>query len=450
MVKEKNSKKITVGFVALGCPKNIVDSEKMLAKIAQAGLVLTADADNADVVVINTCGFIAPAKAEALDAIRQAVKRKREGAVKKVIVAGCLPQREGRRLFSEAEGIDAIMGLAQRDNIAHIIEKTLAGKKHADFLPGHYEGICDDRARLRITPTHFAYLRICEGCNRNCSFCTIPAIRGRHRSKPEELVLAEAAELVAAGTVELNIIAQDTSSYGRDLKPKTDLAELLTGLDKIPNLKWIRLLYLYPTGINERLIETVAASERIVHYFDIPIQHINDQILKKMHRPGTKEQICRLIERLRSKLPDCVLRTTLIVGFPGETEEQLCELLEFVKWAKFDHIGCFTFYPESGTPAGEMPGQISDNVKRQRREELMLAQQQIAFEKNRGRIGERIVCLLETIDGAGTGKGRFFGQAPEIDSVCLVEQCRSEPGDFLNVRVTGTRDYDLLVEQILY
>jgi ribosomal protein S12 methylthiotransferase len=385
-----------------------------------------------------------------MDAIEQAVKRKREGAVKKVIVAGCLPQREGRQLFDEAEGIDAIVGLAQRDNIATIIKEALAGKKHADFLTENYESIFDDRVRLPITPAHFAYLRISEGCSRKCSFCTIPAIRGSHRSKPKEWVLAEAAELVGAGAVELNVIAQDTTSYGRDLRAKTNLTELLTDLEKIPNLKWIRLLYLYPTGINERLIETVAASEKIIHYFDIPIQHINDQILKKMHRPGTREQICRLIERLRSRMPDCVLRTTLIVGFPSESEEQFCELLEFVKWAKFDHLGCFTFYPESGTAAAEMSGQVPDNIKQHRKEEIMLAQQQIVFEKNKQRIGEDLVCLLDTVDSRGRGKGRFYGQAPEIDSVCIVENCLAAPGGFIRARVIGTADYDLVVEQILY
>jgi len=449
MTKGKHKKQITVGFVALGCPKNIVDSERMLAEIAKGGFVLSADADNADVVVINTCGFIAPARREAMDAIEQAVKRKNKGAVKKVIVAGCLAQREGRQLFDEAEGIDAIVGLGQRDKIADIIANTLAAETRGNFVSEQYGKVFDDRVRLRITAAHFAYLRISEGCGRNCSFCTIPSIRGKLHSKPGEWIIAEAAELVEAGVVELNVIAQDTGAYGRDLKPRKDLAGLLIKLEKIPNLKWIRLLYLYPTGVNERIIETVAASKKIVHYFDIPIQHINNQILKKMHRPGTKEEIRRLIKGLRSRMPDSALRTTLIVGFPGETEEQFCELLEFVKWARFDHLGCFTFYPESGTAAAEMPGQVPDEVKQHRKEEIMLAQQQIVFEKNRQRIGTDLVCLVDSVDRQGRGKGRFYGQAPEIDSVCLVEKCSVAAGGFIRTRVIGERDYDLVVEQVL-
>ncbi len=466
---EKRQKKVTVGFIALGCPKNIIDSERMLAEIARAGLLISAEPENADVVVINTCGFIAPAKAEALEAVKHAVDCKRNGTIKKVIVAGCLPQRLGRELFNQADGIDAIVGLGQRDNIARIIKKTLSCGQPAAYLGQSPHTISDDRVRLLITPRHWAYLRISEGCNHRCSFCTIPEIRGRFRSKPKELVLAEAAELVSAGAVELNIIGQDTTYYGRDLKMnpvrsktpdacsllagtsngvKNGLAALVRELEKIAGLAWIRLMYLYPAGIDDELVEAIAGSKKIVHYFDVPIQHINNKILKSMRRPDTRERICRLIENLRSRLPDCSLRTTLIVGFPGETDRQFNELLDFIKWAEFDALGCFRFYPESGTGAADMPAQVPDRIKQQRLEQLMLTQQKIAFAKNKNRIGSRLTCLVDFVNNEGTGRGRFYGQAPDIDSICIIKNCSANPGQFIDTKVVGTKDYDLLVEQI--
>jgi ribosomal protein S12 methylthiotransferase len=444
--KKQNNAKIC--FVALGCPKNIIDSEKMLAEIVQAGFLITPNPENADVVVINTCGFIAPAKAEALDEIKHAVHCKLNGAVKKVIVAGCLPERLGRQIFEEADGIDAIAGLGQRDNIAQIIKKTILSKQPLAFLNQSPQTISDDRARLLITPGHWAYLRISEGCNHKCSFCTIPAIRGSFRSKPEELVLAEAEELVSAGALELNIIAQDTTYYGRDLNIRNGLSMLLKGLEQINQLKWVRLMYLCPSGIDEKLIETIAASEKVVHYLDVPIQHVNNEILKAMHRPDTKDRLRRLIENLRSAIPDCLLRTTVIVGFPGETDRQFDELLDFIGQTGFDALGCFKFYPESGTVADETPAQVPDNIKQQRLDELMLTQQQIAFAKNKKRIGDRLTCLVDSVDNKGTGRGRFYGQAPEIDSICIIENCSISKGHFIDTKVVGTKDYDLLVEQI--
>jgi len=471
MAKKKQNSAI-VGFVALGCPKNIVDSEKMLAEIVQAGFLITADPENADVVVINTCGFIAPAKDEALEAIRHAVHCKLNGTVKKVIVAGCLPERLGRQLFEQTDGIDSIVGLGQRNNIARIIRKTIISSQPTAYLDQPSLAINDDRARLLITPRHWAYLRISEGCNHKCSFCTIPAIRGSFRSKPEELVLAEAAELVSAGVVELNIIAQDTTYYGRDLKIKNGLARLLKKLEQIIGLKWIRLMYLWPSGIDDRLIETIATSEKVVHYLDIQIQHVNDEILKAMLRPDTKDRLRRLIENLRSAIPDCLLRTTVMVGFPSETDRQFNELLSFIEWAEFDALGCFKFYPESGTGAAELPAQVPDKVKQQRLDELMLTQQKIAFAKNKNRIGGKLTCLVDSVDPVrsklsktnenlrantvtsngvddeGTGRGRFYGQAPDIDSICIIENCSAKQGQFINTKIVGTKDYDLLVQQI--
>jgi ribosomal protein S12 methylthiotransferase len=410
--------------------------------------LITSDPENADVVVINTCGFIAPAKAEALEAVKHAVHCKLNGSVKKVIVAGCLPERLGRQLFEQADGIDAIVGLGQRDNIARIIKKTILSKQPAAFLDQSPHTTSDDRARLLITPGHWAYLRISEGCNHKCSFCTIPAIRGSFRSKPEELVLAEAAELVSAGAVELNIIAQDTTHYGRDLKIKNGLSTLLKRLEQINGLKWIRLMYLCPAGIDEELIETIATSEKIVHYLDIPVQHVNNEILKAMYRPDTKDRLRQLIERLRSAIPDCLLRTTIIVGFPSETDQQFNELLDFIEWAEFDALGCFKFYRESGTGAAEMPAQVPDKIKQQRLDELMLTQQKIAFAKNKRRIGDKITCLVDSVDDEGAGRGRFYGQAPDIDSICIIQNCSASPGQFIDTKVIGTEDYDLLVQQI--
>lgn len=449
---------VTVGFIVLGCPKNVVDSERMLAEIAQAGFLITAEADpniflsktkvGADVVVVNTCGFIAPAIAESIEAIKHAVDYKANGYVKKVIVAGCLPERLGKDLFNETEGIDAIVGLGQRDNIARIIQKTLHSRQPAIYLDKSPYAISDDRTRLLITPSHWAYLRISEGCNHKCSFCTIPAIRGPFRSKPQQLILAEANELLAAGAVELNIIAQDTTNWGRDLKIKNGLSTLAGELEKIAGLKWLRLIYLYPAGITDRLIETIAKSEKIVHYVDMPIQHINDKILKGMHRPDTRKRICSLVEKLRNALPDIVLRTTIMVGFPGETDRQFTELLKFVKWAEFDALGCFTFFAETGTPAAQIPGQLPDKIKQQRLEQVMLTQQKIAFAKNKKRIGAKLTCLLDSVDKKGTGYGRFYGQAPDVDSVCIIKNCSAKPGEFIRAKVVGAREYDLLAEQI--
>ncbi|MBN2018892.1 MAG: 30S ribosomal protein S12 methylthiotransferase RimO [Sedimentisphaerales bacterium] len=447
MTTKHNKNQVIVGFIALGCPKNMVDSERMLAQIAQAGLLVTHDTAGADVIVINTCGFIAPAKAEAVAAIRRAIDKKRKGKVKKVIVAGCLPQREGVRLLKEIPGIDAIVGLEHRDVIASVITQSLTADKTVELLTPAFTRLYDDRTRLRITPRHWAYLRISEGCSRNCSFCTIPAIRGKFRSKPVNLVLAEAKELVESGAVELNIIAQDITSYGRDLGLKDALPALLAQLVKIVRLKWIRLLYLYPTGITNSLIETVAQSEKIVHYFDIPLQHINPEILKSMRRPHSKDNIRRLIETLRAKIPDCVLRTTFIVGFPGETDARFNEMLDFVKWASFDHLGCFTFYPEKGTLAARLQKQVPDRVEKQRLKQLMLTQQRIVFEKNKSRIGSRLTCLIDNIEKNHVAKARFFGQAPEIDSLCFIKNCSTTAGTFVKTKVIGCKDYDLICEK---
>ena len=452
MGKKAEQDIVSVGFVALGCPKNIVDSEKMLAKIGEAGFVLSGDVNSADIVVINTCGFIKPAKDEAFEAIREAVAQKKKGKVRSVIVAGCLVQRMGEALTKEVEGIDAIVALGGRDDIGRIIKEAIAPGNRQPcglYLEGLGRQIQDDRDRLLITPRHRVYLRISEGCDRGCSFCTIPAIKGRFRSKPAELVLAEAQELVRNGAVEINIIAQDSTYYGRDLGIKNGLSRLVKELDKIEALRWIRLMYLYPASIDDELIETIAAGEKTVNYIDMPVQHINDDVLKAMRRGDRKEKIAELIEKLRRAMGDVALRTTIIVGFPGESDEQFEELLDFVRWAKFDALGCFGFYAEEGTAAAQMPGQAGEEIKKERVDRLMLAQQEIAFAKGPERMGQELVCLVDEPDGSGLGRGRFYGQAPEIDSICYIEKCSAKPGEFVRVKVVGTRDYDLVVRPIL-
>jgi len=444
----KTQKDVTVGFVALGCPKNVVDSERMLAQIAQAGFLIAADPDRADVVVVNTCGFIEPARAESLEAIRQALANKKTGHVHKVVVAGCMSQHLGREILEEAAGVDAILGLEQRDAIAEVIRETLTSDAPVVHLSPPPVTVADDRTRLRIGPAHSAYLRISEGCDHRCSFCTIPLIRGPFRSKPVELVLSEARELASSGAVELNVIGQDTTRYGRDVKTEEGLASLLGQLERIPEVAWIRLLYAYPAGVTERLIETIGRSEKIVHYLDLPLQHVSDAILRAMRRPDTKDRLQKRIEKLRSAMSDIVLRTTLIVGFPGETDEDFAELIDFVKWARFEALGAFPFYPEAGTPAAEFPDQVPDEVKQERLDELMLTQQDIAFAANRRRVGSRLTCLVDSLDNRGQGLARFYGQAPDIDSLCIVSGCSAAPGQFIAAEVTGSHDYDLLVEQV--
>lgn len=451
-MKRKETTGITVGFVPLGCPKNVVDSEKMLADIAQAGLLICADPDAADVVVINTCGFIEPAKAESIEAIQHAVQQKTKGPVKKVIVAGCLSERMGAELVQTVPGIDAVVGLSQRDRIVDIIRKTVKGRDTTICTdpPPHAPryGLMDDSVRLLIGPAHRAYLRISEGCNHRCSFCTIPAIRGPFRSKPEKQVLEEAKGLVSSGVVELNLVGQDTSSYGRDLHSKDALPHLLQSLGEIEDLQWIRLLYLYPTGFSDGLIETIRTSRKICPYLDIPIQHAHDPILRAMRRPDSQAKMRRLIEKLRESIPEVVLRTTVIVGFPGETDQAFSDLLDFVRWARFDALGAFPYFQEEGTEAAGLPGQVPEEIKHERLETLMLTQQDIAFAKHTQRIGTQLTCLVDAVESKRRAVGRYFGQAPDIDSVCQIRNCKVQPGQFITVEVVGAKDYDLVVRQI--
>lgn len=439
---------VSVGFVSLGCPKNTVDSERMLALLGQAGLVLSADPDAADVVIINTCGFIESAKQEALETIRQAVRAKEAGNVGKVIAAGCLAQRMGPAMHEAVAGIDAIVGLGQRDQIAQIVRQVTLDKGEPMYLAAAQAPIHDDRTRLRITPGHWAYLRVSEGCNRNCTFCTIPSIRGQFISKSIDVLVSEARELVDNGARELILIAQDTIYYGRDIGLKNSLVKLLKELERIDGLDWIRVMYLYPASVDDAFIECLATSEKVVPYADMPVQHINNTILRAMRRSDTRERTMRVIEKFRTAIPDMTLRTTVMVGFPGETDEHFAELLEFIQWAQFDMLGGFTYQRETGTPAFDLPDQVPEDIKCQRYEQVMLAQQEIAFAKNRARIGAELDVLIDEAGDPGYATGRFTGQAPEIDSVCLMENVTAAPGNLVRTRVSGTDEYDLVVEQI--
>lgn len=468
-----------VAFVSLGCPKNLVDSEKMLGLLAEAGVVPTSDPADADVIIINTCGFVAAAKEESLAAIAQAarIKRARKSRVSRVVVAGCLATRMGDQILAHVPSVDAIIGVAERDQIVAAVLGTqmppargraVCRGERGKWAPGAEWAQSPDTARLRLTPPHYAYLRISEGCSRGCSFCTIPAIRGPMRSKPAEMVLAEAGELIADGAVELNIIGQDTTGYGRDL-PRSNgrLGRLLRRLDRLAGVRWLRLLYAYPNDFDDSIIEAMADCRHVVPYVDLPLQHVNDRILGLMRRRTTRAQIEGLLCRLRSRMPQLTLRTTLITGFPGETEAEHRELLEFITQYQFDMLGVFSYSQEPATAAAGLPGQIDEAVKQARRDELMRAQQKIAFARNAGWVGRRTEILIDqpadgwqyeylgVLPGGAAGRrgeklfiGRTVGQAPEVDSVTYVRGVGLGPGRLATATICGYRGYDLLATEI--
>ena len=439
-----------VSFVSLGCAKNLVDSEKMLGQLAEAGCVLTDDESAADAIVINTCGFLAASRDEAIECIAEAVDRKRTGSCKRVVVAGCLVERDKSALLKAVDGIDAIVGVNRRDDIVRAVLNTQPTGDHvADIYLGDYHPYVQlDLARLRITPKHYAYLRISEGCNQKCTFCTIPSIRGPMHCKPPEVVVTEARELVADGAIELNLIGQDTTSYGEEFDEPFGLAELLNTINGVDGVEWIRLMYVYPSVLTDRMIEAIATCDRVVKYIDIPLQHINDRLLKAMHRRVTRRQTESLLDRLRSKIPDVSVRTTLISGFPGETDEEHAELVSFVRDFEFDALGVFPYSLEPETPAGRMTGQIPDSVKSDRVDELMLTQQEVAFGKADAMMGRTFRVLIDESRTPDSAAARHSGQAPGVDSLTLVKDCGALPGTFVDVRCTGRQDYDLLAAPV--
>lgn len=440
-----------VAWISLGCPKNLVDSERMCATLAEAGCLLPAPLDEADVIVVNTCGFVSAARDESLEAIDEALAHKRSGPVRRVVVTGCMVSRDTEELCRLRPEIDALVGVEDTARIAEAVLGDGPRETLTFASPSGPPGTAlPDRsatARFRLTAPHTAYLRISEGCSHRCTFCTIPSIRGPFRSRRMGDVLTEARTLAADGCRELNLIGQDTTAYGCDLPAGHDLPALLGELDAVDGLTWIRLLYAYPTGWDDRLLDAMSRCERVVPYVDLPLQHIADGILKRMGRQVDRARTEALLRRLRDRVPGITIRTTFIVGFPGETEEDFRELLAFVRAFRFEAAGVFAYSPEPGTPAARLNDQVPEPVKAARREELMLAQQEVAFTDNAARVGERLEVLVDVADPAGPCIARHAGQAPEIDGVCLLTDPRP-PGEFLPVEVVDWRDYDLVVQAL--
>jgi ribosomal protein S12 methylthiotransferase len=435
----------TYAFVSLGCPKNLVDSEKMLGTLAIDGYSLVSDPDGADFVIVNTCGFIEESRAESKAVIREMLDLKREGRTRGVIVAGCLPERVGGSLRDELPEIDHIVGVWGRDEINRVADRLVGGmtEQRELFRPAPIRAQ-DDRARLRITPEHFAYLKISEGCDRTCTFCAIPKMRGKHVTKPIEQVVEEARELVADGVKELILVAQDTTYYGMDLYGEVRLVELLRELEQVDGIRWLRLMYLYPVNFTDRLIETIATSEKIIPYLDMPLQHINSQMLRRMQRRVNREKTVELVEKLRSEIDNLVLRTTFITGFPGETDEQFEELKEFVTETRFERMGVFTYSPEPGTPAMKLEDHLPEAVKQERRDELMALQQEIAFEFADSLVGYELDCLIDAQVDETTWTGRLYADAPEIDSQVYVQGEGVAVGEFVPVELVERQEYDLV------
>jgi len=443
----------TFAFVSLGCPKNLVDSERMLGKLAQEGYHLTADADGADVVIINTCGFIEPARQESLGVIREMLDLKEQGRVGAVVVAGCLAERKKDDLLQEVPGVDHIVGVFGREEITQVIDRTLTRRSLDEqrtlFRPAPVRAQ-EDTARLRITPRHYAYLKISEGCDRLCTFCAIPSMRGKHITKPIEEVLREARELAADGVRELIIVAQDTTYYGLDLYGRVRLAELLSELEKVEGIEWIRILYAYPIHFTKELIKTLAGSRKILPYLDMPLQHINDRMLKRMARRVTRGETEDLLGRLRQAIPGLVFRTTFIVGFPGETDSEFEELRDFVQATRFERVGVFLYSHEPGTPATRLEEPIPEEVKVARRDALMEVQQEVAFAWTRQQVGRELEVIVDGPDPEVPGhfQARSHADAPDIDGVVRLKGKNLAAGDLVRARITAADGYDLAARAI--
>jgi ribosomal protein S12 methylthiotransferase len=441
----------TFSFVSLGCPKNLVDSERMLGRLAESGYVLSPDADGADVVVINTCGFIEPARQESLAVIREMLALKQEGRVGAVVVAGCLAERKKDDLLKEVPEVDHIVGVFGREEITQVVDRTLARRleQRSLFRPAPVRSQ-EDTSRLRITPRHFAYLKISEGCDRLCTFCAIPGMRGKHVTKPIEEVLREARELVADGVRELIVVAQDTTYYGMDLYGRVRLAELLRELDCLDGLEWIRILYAYPIHFTDELVETLAGAQKIVPYLDMPLQHINDRVLKRMQRRVNRAAIEDLLGRLRGSIPGLALRTTFIVGFPGETDAEFAELMDFVKSTRFERAGVFPYSFEPDTPATRLDGHLPEEIKFTRQQRLMEVQQGVAFAWSQQQVGRELDVIVDGPDAEVPQHvlARSYADAPEIDGVVRVKGKGLHAGDLVRVKVTGADGYDVAARAI--
>ena len=436
-------------FISLGCDKNLVDSEVMLKLLEKKGYQFTDDETEADIIIINTCCFIGDAKEESVNTILEMAEYRKSGSCKALIVTGCLAQRYQKEILDEIEEVDAVLGTATYDAIAETVEKALGGRKEVRFEDID-RLVPEQGGRVLTTGGHYAYLKIAEGCDKHCTYCIIPRLRGHFRSVPEERLLAEAEELAEQGVKELILVAQETTVYGVDLYGEKRLPQLLKKLAGIPGIRWIRVQYCYPEEITEELIQIIKEEPKICHYLDLPIQHASDRILKRMGRRTTQADLRRIIGRLREAIPDICLRTTLISGFPGETEEDHEELMRFVDDCEFDRLGVFAYSAEEDTPAAAMPDQIPEEVKEDRRAEIMELQQEIAFEKAEGMTGRELTVMIEgKAADENVYVGRTYMDAPGVDGYLFLNTDETlMSGDFARVRVTGAAEYDLIGELI--
>ncbi|QDK39504.1 30S ribosomal protein S12 methylthiotransferase RimO [Bdellovibrio sp. NC01] len=453
MKQETSQTSNKVHFISLGCPKNLVDSEIMAGTLMKDGYQVVGEAEDADTVIVNTCGFIEDSKKESIQRILDMSDLKAEGKIKKVVVAGCLTQRYKDELVEGLPEADLFVGSGEFQNIAKILKKSDEGEKQKTFfnLPTYLQE--EETPRVNSQPGHRAYLKISEGCMKRCAFCAIPLIRGNLQSRSIDAIVAEAKLLVAGGVKELIIISHDFTDYGFDIRRKDPTrkespVELLKALDQVEGLQWIRLMYLYPDGITQEMVQVIKNSKKIVKYFDMPLQHINDQVLKSMNRKMTRDEIETALMNIREHLPEAVVRTQFIVGFPGETQEQFEELLAFIAEQQFDRVGCFKYSPEENTPGGRMDNQIDEETKQFRHDAVMEVQQNISREKHRDFVGKTIDVIVEGFSEETDLllQGRFWGQAPDIDGVVLINDGEAKVGDMVKVHITDSMEYDLLGE----
>lgn len=445
-----------IGVVSLGCPKNLVDSETMLGLIHEENYEITNDPSEAEIIIVNTCGFIESAKEESINTILQMAEYKKSGSCKYIIVTGCLSQRYAEELFNELPEADAIAGVEVYDEIGSIIKRVINGERFIMLERSKPDVIYTSKEtflpRILTTPSYTAYLKIAEGCDNCCSYCVIPKIRGPYRSKPMEQVLKEAKALAANGVKELIVVAQDTTRYGEDLPGgKLLLADLLKELNKIESLKWIRIMYCYPNNFTDELIETFASLDKVCKYVDLPLQHASNRLLASMNRYDTREEVETLLAKLRKRIPEIVIRTTFIVGFPGETDADFEELKEFVEQQRFENAGVFAYSQEEGTVAGAMPNQIPDEIKQERYHELMALQAQISEEIHKDTEGQTLEVLVEGIeeDGSGLHYGRSYREAPDIDGLVFIENPGDiKPGCFVKVNILQGFTYESVGERI--
>lgn len=437
--------------ISLGCPKNLVDTEQMLGRLDQDGYLMVDSVDSADVVVVNTCGFIDSAREESYGAIDEMLALKRQGKIQGVVVTGCLAERQQGKLLADRPEIDAMVGVFGRNEIVSVMDRLRSGvdEQQQLFRPAAVQPL-SDAVRRSVTPRHFAYLKISEGCDRLCTFCAIPKMRGKHYSKPIEQVIDEAKRLGDSGVREVVIVAQDTTYYGKDLYGRPRLNDLLIELDKIDSIDWIRLMYFYPMYIDDVLIDTLAGAKRVLPYIDMPLQHASDPMLKRMSRKTTRSSQEEILGKLRERIDSLIMRTTMITGFPGETDDDFAQLAEFTRQQRFEHLGVFTYSVEDDTPAAKLPGRVPESVAQERHNELMAIQQRIAFQWNESRVGtsEDVIIDAPLAEQPGVWIGRSRGEAPDIDGVIYVSGVEeSSPigvGDIVQCEIVAADGYDLV------